>query len=541
MALNTNIEVAFRPVTNQGMKGAAPSTAGPRRQVADQTYYLGILRSKNAELLAEIERLRHQEEVIKKSSSAAQSMDKKTRELQQAVQSLKETLSDHNFAVAKATGGVDVDVMLHETEVLKEMNAAQMQKVDAVFLEGRSLENRAKELEQQVKARLDVLDEKLNAEPERRAEYYRFRETGAQMQEQLMPMQREVDSLQRKLKMMTAELAADGQHRTALQRVERLKALEQEKAQLLEEVRASPDGRLPDEKTKLMTKVKTETLEIENVQKQIEEANLEVKRLKDTVITLDTDLLEYKGERAEKYKELEAKDREMQEFISNFDPARASLIEQLAAAEASIVGRLERTGKNLHFLETLQGTSQEQVKEMQGDLDFKKKQLDYSMSTHQRLKNELELRRKELEKVSTLDTKIATELAAVVEKVRQQEEELVTFGDLQRLTQAAERRRRELTAQKAEVSKLRDQLRGLVHLVTTTQMEPLRRTVHESECHAALQAQEQRIRLIQQNVHALSDFIAQKGHEMDYVPLRDQCLSMTDEINTFLQKQLVPQ
>ncbi len=34
MALNTNIEVAFRPVTNQGMKGAAPSTAGPRRQVS---------------------------------------------------------------------------------------------------------------------------------------------------------------------------------------------------------------------------------------------------------------------------------------------------------------------------------------------------------------------------------------------------------------------------------------------------------------------------------------------------------------------------
>ena len=43
--------------------------------------------------------------------------------------------------------------------------------------------------------------------------------------------------------------------------------------------------------------------------------------------------------------------------------------------------------QSMHFVDTLQHTSQQQVQEMQGDLDFKRKQLDYSLSTHERLKN----------------------------------------------------------------------------------------------------------------------------------------------------------
>lgn len=44
VGLNTNIQVQDRPVTQQGMKGMRPGSAGPGRQVQDVSYWTGVLR-----------------------------------------------------------------------------------------------------------------------------------------------------------------------------------------------------------------------------------------------------------------------------------------------------------------------------------------------------------------------------------------------------------------------------------------------------------------------------------------------------------------
>lgn len=54
---------------------------------------------------------------------------------------------------------------------------------------------------------------------------------------------------------------------------------------------------------------------------------------------------------------------------------------------------------------------------------------------------ELDLRRKELEKVSNLDTKISGELEAIMEKIHQFEDDIVRFGDLDGLRQEANERK----------------------------------------------------------------------------------------------------
>jgi intraflagellar transport protein 74 len=537
-ALNTNIEVAIRPVTNQGMKGIHPVSVGPKRQVADRSYYMGQLRTKNAELQAEITRLRAEEENIRKGTTAAVSMDKKSRELQNEINQLKNTLSDYNFALSKATSGVDVESMNGDTEMLKEHNAAQSKKVDEVFLDGKTREQKANQLEGQIKQQLDELDQKLNAEPEKRAEYYAIREKSARLQEMLLPMQRELDTLQRKHAAISAELSTDTTRKTALKLQAQRDKLEKEKEGLLEEIRQSPTGSLPDEKSKLLNMVKTETAEIDRLQGVQEEVKGEIKKLKETIAGMNNDLQEYKGERAEKYKELEAKDREMQEFIDGFDASRADVVSQSSKVEAAIVAKLEDIGKSMHFVDTLQHTSQQQVQEMQGDLDFKRKQLDYSLSTHERLKNELDLRKKELEKVDNLDAKISTELQAITEKIKQNEESIKVYGDLDTLRTDADQRKRKLQVERAEASKLRDQMKTVVHLLTTDKYEVLRQAMNENECHASLQAQENKIRMIHQSVFQTSDFIKQKGSEADFLPIKAKCLRMCDDINNYIQKQL---
>eukprot|EP00667_Euglena_gracilis_P007195 EG_transcript_7265 len=531
-ALNTQLEVTHRPVTKEGLGGIAPSSLGPGRQVADRSYYLGVLRSKNMELQAEIQRLKQQEENITKSNATVQSLDGKAKSLSSEVNNLKNLLSDYNFAVSKVGAGADLNTLKSDTEQLKLYNADQSQKVDKIFLEVKQKDQKAKELETAIRKQLDEMDQRLNAEPEKKAQYIALREESAKLLEDLMPRQRDLEFLQRKLKTLSAELKADGARQAALALQDRKERLEKRKLDLLEEIRQY-GGTLPDEKTRLMNQVKTETADIENLQAEAETIKADTQKVKEAIAGVDADLQDYKGDKAEKYKELEAKDREMQDFIDKFPENRKETLDVISKIEVRIVQLLEAIGKNLSSSENL--PSQQQVQEMSADLEFKKKQMDFSMSTHQRLKNELDLRRKELEKVSNLDTKISGELEAIMEKIHQFEDDIVRFGDLDGLRQEANERKQDLLTRKATALKLRDCLRQCVQLLTINVYEPLRQSMNENEVYAALQAQESKLRLIHQTVFSLSDFIAQKGSETDYAPLKAECLAMCEEINKFIQ------
>eukprot|EP00996_Jenningsia_fusiforme_P005796 NODE_685_length_1984_cov_16.704910_g633_i0.p1 GENE.NODE_685_length_1984_cov_16.704910_g633_i0~~NODE_685_length_1984_cov_16.704910_g633_i0.p1 ORF type:complete len:605 (+),score=188.84 NODE_685_length_1984_cov_16.704910_g633_i0:69-1817(+) len=537
-ALNTQLEVTNRPVTKEGMAGVAPGSQGPGRTVADRSYFMGVLRAKNTELQAEIQRLKAQEEHLTKSSSAVASMDRRTKDVQAEVNALKEMLADYNFAVSKGQSGSDLDAIKDEMETLKAQNELQSKRVDEVFLSVKSAETKAKEAEAQIKLQLDQLDNKLNAEPEKRAQYYSLREQSGKLQEELIPMQRDLELLQRKNASLNAELKADQSKQAAFKLQDKKTKLEKQKAALLEEIRTSENGKLPDEKTKLLNQVKADTAEIEAMQKEADDIKKDIQTIRDAIMQIDVDLADYKSDKAEKYKELETKDREMQEFISRFDDSKREVTTASAKAEETIVHLLEAIGKTLSSTEHMPAPSQ--VGEMQAEIDFKRRQMDFSVSTHERLKNELELRKKELEKVDNLDAKISNELVAITEKIKQNEDAIRTYSNLEALRQDADQRKRELTVRKSRVSRLRDALKQSVQVLSQELYEPLRQSMDENEVHAQLQIQEQKIRQINQTVFSLGDFIAQKGSEGDYLPTKMACLSTSEEINKFIIEQNLP-
>jgi hypothetical protein len=79
-----------------------------------------------------------------------------------------------------------------------------------------------------------------------------------------------------------------------------------------------------------------------------------------------------------------------------------------------------------------------------------------------------------------------------------------------------------------------------VHLLTVSKYEPLKQSLAENEVYMKLQQQEQKIRAVWQNVFQLSDFVAQKGSEADYLPLKATCLSMCEEINDLIKEHNAP-
>ena len=66
--LNTNIQVAERPVTQQGMMGMKVQPQGPGRQVQDRSYYMAELRKRCDELRAEVSKMNREEQQYNKDS-----------------------------------------------------------------------------------------------------------------------------------------------------------------------------------------------------------------------------------------------------------------------------------------------------------------------------------------------------------------------------------------------------------------------------------------------------------------------------------------
>ena len=170
VSLNTSVEVAARPVMKEGMKGMhmPAQQTGSRRQVMDRSYHLGQLRSKNQELVAELEKLNDEEQKLQKNSLQMNAIGGKLKSLETEVKNLKGELSDLNFAVEKSAGGCDIDKINEEAVDLRELNKRDKQQIDHRFMERQKCDEKYKLVTLQVQELTAKLEAKLQDEPHRR-------------------------------------------------------------------------------------------------------------------------------------------------------------------------------------------------------------------------------------------------------------------------------------------------------------------------------------------------------------------------------------
>ncbi|KAM6033270.1 intraflagellar transport protein 74 homolog isoform 2-T3 [Chlamydotis macqueenii] len=97
--LSSQIKVADRPVTQQGLSGMKTAMKGPQRQIMDKTYYLGLLRSKTNELTTEINKLQEEVEIYKQEKSVYLSYEKRAETLAGEIKEFQGQLADYNMVV----------------------------------------------------------------------------------------------------------------------------------------------------------------------------------------------------------------------------------------------------------------------------------------------------------------------------------------------------------------------------------------------------------------------------------------------------------
>ncbi|XP_070257109.1 intraflagellar transport protein 74 homolog isoform X3 [Myotis yumanensis] len=425
--LSSQIKVADRPVTQQGLSGMKTGIKGPQRQILDKSYYLGLLRSKINELTTEINKLQKEIEMYNQENSVYLSYEKRAETLAVEIKEFQGQLADYNME-------------------------------------------------------LDTL-------------------------------QQQLDSLNMKKDSLEAEIAHSQVKQEAVLLHEKLYELESHRDQMVAEDKSM--GSPMEERERLLKQVKEDNQEIASMERQLTDIKEKINQFHEEIRQLDMDLEEHQGEMNQKYKELKKREETMDAFIEAFEGNKNQELERKAQIEADIVALLEHSSRNINRMKQISSITNQELKIMQDDLNFKSTEMQKSQSTARNLTSDSQRLQLDLQKMELLESKMTEEQHSLKSKIKQMMIDLETFNDLPALKASGEEKKKKLHQERTVLSTRRNAFKKITEKLTT-EYETLKAHLQENETHSQLTNLERKWQHHEQNNFVMKEFIATKSQESDY-------------------------
>lgn len=528
--MNTNISVADRPVTQQGMMGMKLGAQGPGRQIADKSYYMGQLRMKCDEMQEEMNRMNQEAEQFTKDTAKYSQMERKYESLIKEVRKLQGDLADYNLIVDKSRNNTDPADIAHVYNMLKNKNDSERGKIDEIFTERQEKEAEIKNLEAEAARFQKAAEEKLKSlSNEQRLAY-------AQLQDDHSRLMADVEQKQAHYDQLCRQVAAGEQSLKSEPLKQRLNVLEEQQLKL-EERKAELELEVnkpvlseAEQREQLLDQVKQDNKDIaiyerniQEVEKRIRDANDEIEQLESGNSVSDD---------VKKHQKLQEKDQEMTEFIDNFEETFKRESAAVKDAEFRIMKLLEHISKDLGRQTQL--PNKEGFEELQSEVAQKERGLENAQTTAERLQQEQKMRDMELEKINNLDSKISIELNTLNERREQMKTELTTFGDIGKLKTDADTFRHDMQTRRKQLDARRKALKQQVQHISL-QYDKEKKTLAASESAGTLEALEQKLRHYEQNIFHLNEFIDSKEAETDYSGVYEEVSKQVADVNELLK------
>ncbi|CAM9789148.1 unnamed protein product [Pylaiella littoralis] len=541
VALSQEVKVTDRPVTQQGMSGmkTAGGGIGIGRQVQDGSYFIGVLRSKMNDIHAEVGRLRVEIERHEKDVSQQGHLERTYETMLQEVKTLEGTLADYNLAIDKARTTADPGEVTKYLHDLEDQNRREAQGLDEIFLAKQQNEKEAQELEVEMEAVHGRMEEKINTlEPEKLHEYRVLLQRNNDLQSEVAARQANADRLSSQIGHLEARSAGDGgaalrgEYHVLEKSVGRLRRERENLQQDLEISNMNPK----QARERLLSKVKADQERLKQLDARTVETTDIVDRMKQRLEDLESDLkADKRGDVSQnKVEVLQKRDKEMTEFIENFDQTKGGALADQQACRSTIVGLLEHISTGLESQHHV--PDKDRVKEMKEEKTFKDRQLKSSEATMRRLHQDKEKRLQEMEKVKTLDEKIPVELANLKEKMARMNGEMREFEDIDGLRDEAARTKEHLLGLRKQYRSRVEAMRGQVQQLAARH-EACKKELAASETGKTLEALERKMRTYETNIFFLKEFVETKGREIDFQSLRGECMGMVKDLNEAIKRK----
>ncbi|NXE40350.1 IFT74 protein, partial [Ptilorrhoa leucosticta] len=540
--LSSQIKVADRPVTQQGLSGIKTAVKGPQRQIMDKTYYLGLLRSKTNELTTEINKLQEEIEMYKQEKSVYLSYEKRAEALAGEIKDFQGQLADYNMVVDILNTSTDMAEVIRDYNMLKVQNDRDAQSMDKIFTERQATEKLIQAVEEDIEHEKVVADDIMkDMSQENQVKYMEMKAANEKLSQELIVQQQELDALNVKEESLRAEIAHSGVKQEAVQLYEKLHELKEHRDQMIAEDKNMESPQ--EERERLLKQARTENVVKDNSQKiasmerQLAEVKEKIDHFKKVIQRLDMDLENHRGEENWKYKELKKREESMDSFLETFEDVKNQELERKAQIEASIVALLEHSSRNLNHMKQISSVTNQELKIMQEDLTFKSNEMQKSQSTAKNLVTENQKLQMDLQKMELLEGKMVGELASLKDKIEQTKAELEIYNNLPALKASGEEKKKKLQDDKAKLTKHSHAFKKIMeHL--NTEYETLKKELQENETHSQLTNLERKWQHHEQNNFMMKEFIATKSQESDYQPIMKNVKKLVKEYNKTLIEAL---
>lgn len=479
--LSSQIKVADRPVTQQGLSGMKTGIKGPQRQILDKSYYLGLLRAEN--LAVEIKDFQGQ-------------------------------LADYNMLVDKLNTNTEMEEVMNDYNMLKAQNDRETQSMDIIFTERQAKEKQIRSVEEEIEQEKQAADDIIkNMSPEKQVKYIEMKTTNEKLLQELDTLQQQLDSLNMKKENLEAEIAHFQVKQEAVLLHEKLYELESHRDQMVAEDKSL--GSPMEERERLLKQVKEDNQEIASMERQLTDIKEKINHFHEEIRQLDMDLEEHQGEMNQKYKELKKREENMDTFIETFEETKTQELERKAQIEANIVALLEHSSRNINRMKQISSITNQELKIMQDDLNFKSTEMQKSQSTARNLTSDSQRLQLDLQKMELLESKMTEEQHSLKSKIKQMMIDLETFNDLPALKSSGEEKKKKLHQERTVLSTRRNTFKKITEKLNT-EYETLKTQLQENETHSQLTNLERKWQHHEQNNFVMKEFIATKSQESDY-------------------------
>ncbi|XP_009999330.1 PREDICTED: LOW QUALITY PROTEIN: intraflagellar transport protein 74 homolog [Chaetura pelagica] len=526
--LPSQIKVADRPVTQQGLSGMKTAVKGPQRQIMDKTYYLGLLRTKTNELTTEINKLQEDVETYKQEKSVYLSYEKRAEALADEIKELQGQVADYNTVVDILNTNTDTAEVIREYNMLKAQNDRDAQSVDKIFTERQAIEKLIHDVEEDIEHEKVVADDIIkDMSQENQAKYMKMKAANEKLSQELV-----VQQICKKDFLVphstTIKVAQSQVKQKAVQLYEKLHELEERRDQMIAEDKnlESPQ----EERERLLKQIKDDSQEIASMERQLAEVNAKTSHFKKVIQRLDMDLENHQGDENWKYKELKKREESMDNFLETFEEVKKQELERKAQIEANIVALLEHSSRNVNRMKQISSVTNQELKIMQEDLSFKSNEMQKSQSTAKNLLIEIQKLQMDLQKMELLEGKMVDEVASLKGKIEQTKLDLEVYNNLPALKASGEDKIKRLQDDKEKLTKQRHAFKKIIeHL--NTEYETIMTELQENETYSQLTNLERKWQHLEQNNFMMKEFIATKSQESDYQPIMKNVRKLVKEHN----------
>ncbi|OHT07354.1 hypothetical protein TRFO_24429 [Tritrichomonas foetus] len=466
------ITVTNRPLTKEGLPSA--HTQSGQRQVADKSYFIGILRQKVNSIIQEIQRLQTEIDTRKRGQSIQVNLSQQVDELREEIAKSEAELGDYNVLSDRVANGVSLDEMIANFQEIEQSNNQQESEVNRLFREKRDLESIVSDQEQQVQEMM--------------------RGHGAQA---FQDMAKEIEKLDSEISKQRNQ-AGD------------LKGKSREE---------------------LLQMVKDSTTKIGDTEKKIQDEQKSINYLQSQLKQIDERASDLQTERGQHYLKLLQREKDMNNFIQNFPQMVEQTKQEISQTQRSVFDTLVQTSRDLESVNEM--PTFDNYKQLQNDLQIKERLMQDAQSTADKLRSEVENRRQELENLQNVDSKINDEIALIKEQMKQMELEMPKFADVDTIRDEGEIKKKNLEKERDLLKAQLHQLRKATNVLTAKHNE-VRSQLRGDKIHAKIHSAEKEIRTRAAENYSILECIEDNKRRTNYSIVKRACLKIVSEINSLL-------